>query len=61
MLITVFIITLLLLISLTCWCVYMYDVRIPHIPESESEKRVREIKLRIEQAEWKFRNEQIHH
>ena len=40
---------------------YMYDVRIPHIPESESEKRVREIKLRIEQAEWKFRNEQIHH
>ena len=40
---------------------YMYDVRISHIPESESEKRVREIKLRIEQEEWKFRNEQIHH
>ena len=29
----------------------------PHIPETEAEKLVRSIKLRIADAQWKFRKE----
>jgi len=29
----------------------------PYIPETEAEKLVRSIKLRIEDAQWKFRKE----
>jgi len=50
-------ITLILLITLIAWCTWMYEVHIPHIPESESERHVREMKLRIADAEWKFNNE----
>jgi len=50
-------ITLILLITLIAWCTWMYEVHVPHIPESESERHVREMKLRIADAEWKFNNE----
>ena len=49
--------TLALLVALISWCTWMYEVHIPHIPESESERHVREMKLRIQQAEWKFNHE----
>lgn len=53
----VLITTLALLVALIAWCTRMYEVHVPHIPESESERHVREMKLRIADAEWKFNNE----
>jgi hypothetical protein len=47
----------MLLVALICWCTWIYEVHIPYIPESESERHVREMKLRIADAEWKFHNE----
>ena len=53
----VLIITLVFLVALIAWCTWIYEVHIPYIPESESERHVREMKLRIADAEWKFHNE----
>jgi hypothetical protein len=42
------------------FCVAWMDDKIhnpPHIPETEAEKLVRSIKLRIADAQWKFRKE----
>ena len=49
--------TFALLVALITWCTWMYDVPIPHIPETEAEKRIEDIKLRIADAEWKFHRE----
>jgi len=53
----VLITTLALIIALIVWCAWMYDVPTPHIPETESEKHVRQLKLRIQQTEWEFNKE----
>jgi len=53
----VLITTLALLVALIAWCTWMYEIHIPHIPETESERHVRDMKLRIANAEWKFKNE----
>jgi hypothetical protein len=35
----------------------MYEIEIPPIPETEQEKHVRQMKMRISEAEWKFKRE----
>ena len=50
----ILIITLALLVALISWCTWMYDVPTPHIPDTESEKYIRDLKIRIADAEWKF-------
>jgi hypothetical protein len=46
-----------LIVALFCWCSWMYDIPVSHIPETELEKNIRELKLRIAEAEWKFNRE----
>ena len=53
----IFITTLALLVALISWCTWMYDVPISHIPDTESEKYVRDLKMRIADTEWKFHRE----
>ena len=53
----VIITTLALLVALIAWCTWMYEIHIPHIPETESERHVRAMKLRIADAEWKLKRE----
>tara|TARA_B100001057_G_C22283648_1_gene731795 strand:+ start:268 stop:453 length:186 start_codon:yes stop_codon:yes gene_type:complete len=53
----VIITTFALLVALIAWCTWMYEIHIPHIPETESERHVREMKLRIADAEWKLKRE----
>ena len=53
----IFITTLALLVALFCWCSWIYDIPIPHMPDTESEKYIRDLKMRIADAEWKFHRE----
>jgi hypothetical protein len=48
-----------MLIGMLGYLVWMDDqiYNPPHIPETESERHVREMKLRIHNAEWKFKRE----
>ena len=53
----VLITTLALLVALMLWCSFIYDIYVPEHPDTESEKHVRELKLRNAEAEWKFNRE----
>ena len=39
------------------WGYWMYEIETPSIPETEQEKHVRQMKLRISDAELKFKRE----
>ena len=49
----------MILIGLLGYLVWMDDqiYNPPYMPETESERHVREMKLRIHNAEWKFKRE----
>ena len=49
----------ILLVVILGYAVYMEDqlMNPPSIPETENEKSVRILKLRIAEAEWKFKRE----
>ena len=49
----------MMLIGMLGYLVWMDDqiYNPPHIPETEAERHVREMKLRIHNAEWKFKRE----
>tara|TARA_B100000900_G_scaffold407440_1_gene420152 strand:+ start:532 stop:711 length:180 start_codon:yes stop_codon:yes gene_type:complete len=53
----VFIIFLLFVIGIVIWGYWLYEIEIPPIPETEQEKHVRQMKMRISEAEWKFKRE----
>ena len=48
---------LLSFLGLIIWGYWMYEIEIPPIPETEQEKHVRQMKLRISDAELKFKRE----
>ena len=50
---------LMLLVGMLGYLVWMDDqiYNPPYMPETESEKHVRQMKLRIQQAEWEFNKE----
>ena len=52
-------IVIIYMIAILCMAMWMDEqtYRTPHIPETESEKHVRQMKLRIQQAEWEFNKE----
>lgn len=49
----------ILLVVILGYAVYMEDqlMNPPSIPETESERSVRSLKMRISDAEWKFKRE----
>jgi uncharacterized protein YneF (UPF0154 family) len=53
------IIASILLVVILGYAVYMEDqlMNPPSIPETESERSVRSLKMRIADAEWKFKRE----
>ena len=53
----VFIIFLLFVIGIVIWGYWLYEIEVPPIPETEQEKHVRQMKMRISEAEWKFKRE----
>jgi len=48
---------LLSVIGIIIWGAWMYEIEVPPIPETEQEKHVRQMKMRISEAEWKFKRE----
>ena len=48
---------LLSFLGLIIWGYWMHEIEIPPIPETEQEKHVRQMKMRISEAEWKFKRE----
>ena len=53
----IFMTFLLFFVALIIWGYWMYEIEIPPIPETEQEKHVRQMKMRISEAEWKFKRE----
>tara|TARA_Y100000768_G_scaffold149109_1_gene111326 strand:+ start:3358 stop:3537 length:180 start_codon:yes stop_codon:yes gene_type:complete len=53
----VFIIFLLFVIGIVIWGYWLYEIEVPPMPETEQEKHVRQMKMRISEAEWKFKRE----
>ena len=48
---------LLTFLGLIIWGYWMYEIEIPPIPETEQEKHVRLMKMRISDAELRFKRE----
>ena len=48
---------LLSFLGLIIWGYWMYEIEIPPIPETEQEKHVRQMKMRIKDAELRFTRE----
>ena len=53
----IFMTFLLFFVAMIIWGYWMYEIEIPPIPETEQEKHVRQMKMRISEAEWKFKRE----
>ena len=49
--------TFIFLFTMFIYVATIYDVPTSHIPETESEKYIRDLKMRIADAEWKFNKE----
>lgn len=48
---------LLTFLGLIIWGYWMYEIELAPIPETEQEKHVRQMKMRINDAELKFKRE----
>ena len=48
---------LLTFLGLIIWGYWMYEIEIPPIPETEQEKHVRLMKMRINDAELRFKRD----
>ena len=53
----IFMTFLIFFVAMVVWGYWMYEREIPPIPETEQEKHVRQMKMRISEAEWKFKRE----
>ena len=53
----IFMIFLIFFVAMIIWGYWMYEIEIPPIPETEQEKHVRQMKLRISDAELRFKRE----
>ena len=53
----IFMTFLLFFVAMIICGYWMYEIEIPPIPETEQEKHVRQMKMRISEAEWKFKRE----
>ena len=53
----IFMTFLIFFVAMIIWGYWMYEIEIPPIPETEQEKHVRQMKMRISEAEWKFKRE----
>ena len=53
----IFMTLLIFFIAMIIWGYWMHEIEIPPIPETEQEKHVRQMKMRISEAEWKFKRE----
>tara|TARA_B100001057_G_scaffold496795_1_gene599227 strand:+ start:354 stop:533 length:180 start_codon:yes stop_codon:yes gene_type:complete len=53
----IFIIFLLLVLAIVIWGYWLYEIELSPMPETEQEKHVRQMKLRITDAKWKFKRE----
>ena len=53
----IFMTFLIFFIAMIIWGYWMYEIEISPIPETEQEKHVRQMKMRISEAEWKFKRE----
>ena len=53
----IFMTFLIFFVAMIIWGYWMYEIETPSIPETEQEKHVRQMKMRISEAEWKFKRE----
>ena len=53
----IFMTFLIFFVAMIIWGYWMHEIEIPPIPETEQEKHVRQMKMRISEAEWKFKRE----